>query len=387
MQFECEGQWIGPFEVIKWPNVPGARGLARNRITGENAVLKAGWIGSLNHEAHTLLAASGGIGIPLLHWFETVNGMDVMITDTYGPSLEENFCLYGRYFSMQRLLLFADQILSRIEFLHSRRLVHGNLSPWSFALGEHAWQNQQVLLVDFDIEAGVDVSPAGDIHAIGLILAYFYSGCDSWVDYQQRGIRENPKDTAPVFSSFLNAISTCKTVDYDSLREIFRGAYLDFATQLAIALDLRGPRAIREGYQSVSGCLITLTTPDLFEKLHSKLIETGNVLTDEDISPHWGRQLLLSLEEIMNIYILLISRDRPSCDQGRLKIAAYHLPNRLWRDLRWFLAKIHHATKEVKLAFIEKIYSFVAALKKTQFIWAWGISLDSNSVLLAGQAA
>ncbi|GAA87895.1 casein kinase family protein [Aspergillus luchuensis IFO 4308] len=374
MEFGCEGQWIGPFEVIKWPDVPGARGLVRNRITGESAVLKAG-IGSLRHEAHTLVAASGGVGIPLLHWFETVDGIDVMITDTYGPCLEECFSQYGRYFSMQRLLLFADQILSRIEFLHSRRIVHGNLSPWSFALGEHAWQNQQVLLVDFDIEARADFSPAGDIRAIGLILAYFYSGCNSWVDYHQRSIQENLQDTAPVFSSFLNAVSTCKAVDYDSLREIFRGAYLDFATQTAIALELKGPRAVRRGYQQLSGCLITLTTPDLFEKLHSKLIETGNMLTNEDVSPQWGRQLLLSLEEIMNIYMILISRDRPACDQERLEIAAYHLPNRLWRDLRWFLAKTHRATKEVKLAFIERIYSFVAAF------------LDSNSVLLAGQAA
>lgn len=288
--------------------------------------------------------------------------MDVMITDNYGPCLEDYFCQSGRYISMQRLLLFADQILSRIEFLHSRRLVHGNLSPWSFALGDHTWQNQQILLVDFDIEAGADVSPARDIHAIGLILAYLYSGCDSWVDYQRRSTRENLKDTAPVLSFFLGAVSTLKTVDYDSLREILRGAYLDLATHLAIAFDLRGLREIREGYQPVSGCLITLKTADLFEKLHSKLIETGNVLTDTDSSPHWVRQLLLSLEEIMNIYAILISRDRPSCDQEGLKIAAYHLPNRLWRDLRWFLAKTHHATKEVKLSFIERIYTFVAAL-------------------------
>ncbi|EAW21805.1 uncharacterized protein NFIA_069760 [Aspergillus fischeri NRRL 181] len=191
---------------------------------------------SSTRDAHTLQAAAGGVGVPLLHWFETIDGKDVMTIDTYGPTLEKVFCQSGRYFSMQSLLLLADQLLARVEFIHSRNIIHGNLNPQSFAFGVPEWQTQQVLLVDFGTEIAPHSTVRDDLQAVGLILSYFYSGAESWEQYQQQRDQET---TAPVLTSFLTAVASHKPVDYGILREIFHDAYHDLVLHLEIALDIK----------------------------------------------------------------------------------------------------------------------------------------------------
>jgi hypothetical protein len=41
---------------------------------------------------------------------------------------------------------------------------------------------------------------------------------------------------------------------------------------------------------------------------------------------------------------------------------AFHLPNRLWRDLRWFMNNSDNASSEFQLVFIGKIYKFITVL-------------------------
>jgi hypothetical protein len=296
----------------------------------------------------------------MLHWFETIDEKDVMITDHYGLSLEEVFRRSGCYFSMQRLLLFADQLLSRVEFIHSRNIIHGNLNPWSFALGDSGWQSQQVLLVDFNTDTTPNGSARCDLHAIGHILAYFYSGAGSWEGYQ-RGPGQSSTSTAPVFSSFLNEVSICKSIDYGILRKIFRSAYQDLATHLAVALDLKGPRAIRAGFQPNTSTLSTIKTDALFERLSLMLAEAGERARDVNtiLSPQTCVQLLEYLEEILGIYIVLLARD---CEKEEQLMGTYPLPNRLWRDLVEFLSNSSNASSVFQLAITGKIYKFVAFL-------------------------
>lgn len=47
-----------------------------------------------------LYTAIGGPGIPFIYSYSTVRGQNVMITDPYGPYLEEVFIQSGRYFSL-----------------------------------------------------------------------------------------------------------------------------------------------------------------------------------------------------------------------------------------------------------------------------------------------
>lgn len=47
-----------------------------------------------------------------------------MVMQLLGPSLEDLFNFCGRRFRLKTVILLADQILMRIEYLHSRNFIH-----------------------------------------------------------------------------------------------------------------------------------------------------------------------------------------------------------------------------------------------------------------------
>jgi serine/threonine protein kinase len=89
----------------------------------------------LEYEARVYkVLSSGAVGIPKVRWFGVEGDYNVMVLDLLGPSLEQLFYYCDRKFSLKTVLMLADQCLRRLEFMHSKSILHRDLKPDSMFL-------------------------------------------------------------------------------------------------------------------------------------------------------------------------------------------------------------------------------------------------------------
>jgi serine/threonine protein kinase len=75
------------------------------------------------------------VGIPKVHWFGVEGEYSVMVMDMLGPSLEDLFTYCKRRFTLKTVLMLADQMIQRIEYIHSRLFLHRDIKPDNFLIG------------------------------------------------------------------------------------------------------------------------------------------------------------------------------------------------------------------------------------------------------------
>jgi serine/threonine protein kinase len=107
----------------------------------------------LQYEArvYKLLHASGqAIGIPNMYWAGTEGDYHAMVMDLCGPCLEDLFTYCGRIFTMKTTLQLADQLLHRIQHMHTHHFLHRDIKPENFVMGTGS-RAHHVNIVDFGL--------------------------------------------------------------------------------------------------------------------------------------------------------------------------------------------------------------------------------------------
>ncbi|KAF8304841.1 putative casein kinase, delta isoform [Trypanosoma cruzi] len=85
---------------------------------------------------YRILNAGGGVvGIPNILFYGVEGEFNVMVMDLLGPSLEDLFSFCDRKLSLKTTLMLAEQMIARIEFVHSKSVIHRDMKPDNFLMG------------------------------------------------------------------------------------------------------------------------------------------------------------------------------------------------------------------------------------------------------------
>lgn len=136
---------------------------------------------------------------------------NVLVMDLLGPSLEDLFNFCSRRFTLKTVLMLADQMIGRIEYVHCKSFIHRDIKPDNFLMGIGRHCNK-LFLIDFGLakkfrdmrtrchinyredknltgtaryasinaHLGIEQSRRDDMESLGYVLMYFNRGCLPW---------------------------------------------------------------------------------------------------------------------------------------------------------------------------------------------------------------
>jgi serine/threonine protein kinase len=230
----------------------------------------------LSNESKAYKTLSAGVGFPRIEWYGVEGDYNVLVMELLGKSLEDLFTQCQRQFSLPTVLMIADQMLARIEYMHSKGILHRDVKPDNFTIGTGQKSNT-VFVIDLGLSKryidsrsgqhipfregkhltgtaryasinthlGIEQSRRDDIEALGYVFVYLLRGSLPWMGLRVQDKRRKyeliseRKIATPIdqlcsglpreFASFLTAarrLDFQDRPDYAAYRQSFRDLFL-----------------------------------------------------------------------------------------------------------------------------------------------------------------
>lgn len=231
----------------------------------------------LMNESRQYKALDGGIGIPKIKWYGVEGDYNVLVMDLLGKSLEDLFVQCHRKFSLKTVLMIADQMLTRIEYIHNRNIIHRDIKPDNFVIGGSDKTANLIHVIDFGLSKkyrdskthqhipfregrpltgtarytsinthlGIEQSRRDDLEGIAYVLIYLLKGTLPWMGLKAENRKQKyelisqKKIAVPVdmicqglpheFSVFLTEVRRLDFTDrpdYSFYRQMFRDLFI-----------------------------------------------------------------------------------------------------------------------------------------------------------------
>lgn len=259
--------------------------LGTNVQTNEEVAIKLENIKSkhpqLLYESKLYRILQGGTGIPNVRWFGVEGDYNVLVMDLLGPSLEDLFNFCNRKLSLKSVLMLADQMINRVEYVHGKSFLHRDIKPDNFLMGLGRRANQ-VYIIDFGLakkyrdsathqhipyrenknltgtaryasmntHLGIEQSRRDDLESLGFVLMYFLRGSLPWQGLKAGTKKQKyEKISDKKVSTSIEALCRDQPTEFASYFHYCRSLRFDDKPDYAYLKRLFRDLFIRQGFQ------------------------------------------------------------------------------------------------------------------------------------------
>ena len=233
-------------------------------------------IPQLLFESRIYSIMSGSINVPRMYYHGVDLNYNVIVVDLLGKSLEDLLNMLNRKMSLKTVLMLADQMLTSIEFFHTKNYIHRDLKPDNFVIGTGKNYNK-LYIIDFGLAkkyrdqvthqhilyssrksltgtaryasinalTGIEQSRRDDMESLGYVFVYLlkgelpWMGCDGFdrrTRYQNIAkckqntkLEDLCKDLPREFIYYLDSVRNLEfdeKPDYEAYRRMFRKLFI-----------------------------------------------------------------------------------------------------------------------------------------------------------------